>query len=126
MELEILSILFACECFNEFVPNDHKPMKITIQKPIWMVFSDNWPEYTSTEYRKFTASQDLHHDTSSPEYVQSNGMVETTIQTVKKESIKVLKKKERQIYCTSHTTYPIYPTPPLGQDMTQGQFLSGV
>ena len=22
--------------------------------------------------------------------------------------------------------YPIYPTPPLGQDMTQGQFLSGV
>ena len=24
------------------------------------------------------------------------------------------------------TDYPIYPTPPLGQDMTQGQFLSGV
>ena len=24
------------------------------------------------------------------------------------------------------TLYPIYPTPPLGQDMTQGQFLSGV
>ena len=23
-------------------------------------------------------------------------------------------------------TGPIYPTPPLGQDMTQGQFLSGV
>ena len=23
-------------------------------------------------------------------------------------------------------SYPIYPTPPLGQDMTQGQFLSGV
>ena len=23
-------------------------------------------------------------------------------------------------------TYHIYPTPPLGQDMTQGQFLSGV
>ena len=22
--------------------------------------------------------------------------------------------------------HPIYPTPPLGQDMTQGQFLSGV
>ena len=22
--------------------------------------------------------------------------------------------------------YPIYPTPPLGPDMTQGQFLSGV
>ena len=23
-------------------------------------------------------------------------------------------------------SYHIYPTPPLGQDMTQGQFLSGV
>ena len=23
-------------------------------------------------------------------------------------------------------SYPIYPTPPLGQDMTQGQFLSRV
>ena len=28
-------------------------------------------------------------------------------------------------YCT-HFDYHIYPTPPLGQDMTQGQFLSGV
>ena len=26
----------------------------------------------------------------------------------------------------SKRLYPIYPTPPLGQDMTQGQFLSGV
>ena len=25
-----------------------------------------------------------------------------------------------------HMTDPIYPTTPLGQDMTQGQFLSGV
>ena len=24
------------------------------------------------------------------------------------------------------TVYPYLPTPPLGQDMTQGQFLSGV
>ena len=27
---------------------------------------------------------------------------------------------------TTLTNDPIYPTPPLGQDMTQGQFLSGV
>ena len=25
-----------------------------------------------------------------------------------------------------YALYPIYPTPPLGQDMTQGQFLSGI
>ena len=28
--------------------------------------------------------------------------------------------------CFKMFTDPIYPTPPLGQDMTQGQFLSGV
>ena len=27
---------------------------------------------------------------------------------------------------TKTGAYPIYPTTPLGQDMTQGQFLSGV
>ena len=27
-------------------------------------------------------------------------------------------------YKDKETTDPIYPTPPLGQDMTQGQFLS--
>ena len=29
-------------------------------------------------------------------------------------------------YIKINRPYPIYPTPPLGQDMTQGQFLSGV
>ena len=29
-------------------------------------------------------------------------------------------------WCRWGGWYPIYPTPPLGQDMTQGQFLSGV
>ena len=29
-------------------------------------------------------------------------------------------------YNTKQSDNPIYPTPPLGQDMTQGQFLSGV
>ena len=31
-----------------------------------------------------------------------------------------------QYISTAVTTNPIYPTLPLGQDMTQGQFLSGV
>ena len=30
------------------------------------------------------------------------------------------------IYKNNNNNDPIYPTPPLGQDMTQGQFLSGV
>ena len=35
-------------------------------------------------------------------------------------------KNEWQIDLTIFRFNPIYPTPPLGQDMTQGQFLSGV
>ena len=39
-------------------------------------------------------------------------------------------KKELEDYvllaCLDDNDDPIYPTPPLGQDMTQGQFLSGV
>ena len=36
-------------------------------------------------------------------------------------------KGENIIYVPNkNSVKPIYPTPPLGQDMTQGQFLSGV
>ena len=40
--------------------------------------------------------------------------------------MKVLKAQLTEQYKNWKHTYPIYPTPPLGQDMTQGQFLSGV
>ena len=30
------------------------------------------------------------------------------------------------IVCLGFMAYPYLPTPPLGQDMTQGQFLNGV
>ena len=33
---------------------------------------------------------------------------------------------ECPVYDTKQSNGTIYPTPPLGQDMTQGQFLSGV
>ena len=31
-----------------------------------------------------------------------------------------------KLFFKKNSGYHIYPTPPLGQDMTQGQFLSGV
>ena len=45
-----------------------------------------------------------------------------------------IKSKTKLLLSSSNTTqhvvlkllYPIYPTPPLGQDMTQGQILNGV
>ena len=47
------------------------------------VISDNGPQYASYQYRNFAKQWDFEHITSSPEYPQSNGLVERTIQTIK-------------------------------------------
>ena len=48
------------------------------------VFSDNGPQFISNEYKLFSKQWDFVHDTSSPEFTQSNGFVERMIQTLKK------------------------------------------
>ena len=55
------------------------------------VFSDYGPGFTSLEFEKFSANWDFEHDTSSPEFALSNGMVERTIQTVKRTLLRCLK-----------------------------------
>jgi transposase InsO family protein len=47
------------------------------------VVSDNGPQYSSEDYRKFASEWEFNHVTSSPRYPQSNGFIERTIQTVK-------------------------------------------
>ena len=47
------------------------------------VISDNGPEFSSHEFSSFAKQWDFTHITSSPRYLQSNGRVERTIQTVK-------------------------------------------
>ena len=59
-----------------------------------LVFSDNGPKFASLEFRKFSASWDFEYDTSSPEFVKSNSMVERTIQTVKRNLLKCLKSRD--------------------------------
>ena len=49
-----------------------------------VVFSDNGPQYSSHEFKKFSKSWDFIRKTSSPEFPQSNGFVERAIQTIKK------------------------------------------
>ena len=53
---------------------------------------------------------------------------EETVATKPKRSKEInLKKGSLEKDCPNETVVgTIYPTPPLGQDMTQGQFLSGV
>ena len=53
--------------------------------------SDNGP---GKAFVNFITSWDFEHDTSSPNYPESNGLVERTIQTVKKTSKKAFGEDE--------------------------------
>ena len=44
--------------------------------------SDNGPQFTFYEYKKFSQEWDYKHITSSPRYPKSNGLVERNIQTI--------------------------------------------
>ena len=48
------------------------------------LITDNRPEFTSHHFKKFIKSWDFKHQTVSPYYHQSNGVVERSIQTVKR------------------------------------------
>ena len=55
------------------------------------VRSDNGPQYSSTEFAKFTSLYGFQHITSSPHFLRSNGLAERTIiQTVWRMLLKLL------------------------------------
>ena len=56
-----------------------------------IVFSDNGPEFTGSDYVRFSKEWDFHHDTSSSHFPESNGQVEHTIQVVKQTLKKAFK-----------------------------------
>ena len=58
------------------------------------IVSDGGPEYIGNEYVTFCKEWDIEHTYSSPEYPQSNGLAERTVQTVKRVLKKAIKKKE--------------------------------
>ena len=48
------------------------------------LFTDGGPQFVAKEFKKFTKDWDFVHHSSSPHFPQSNGMVERTVQTIKK------------------------------------------
>jgi hypothetical protein len=51
--------------------------------------SDNGTQFSSAEFREYCASLNIKQVTSSPEFAQSNGLVERHIQTVKRTLLKM-------------------------------------
>ena len=49
-----------------------------------IIMSDNGPEFIGKGYQDFVKQWDIDHDSSSPHYPESNGLVKRTIQTVKR------------------------------------------
>ena len=58
-----------------------------------IVFSDRAPQYTSPSFKSFAREWDFQHDYSSPHFPQSNGLVERSIQTVKRSMKKAREAK---------------------------------
>ncbi|XP_059049470.1 uncharacterized protein K02A2.6-like [Achroia grisella] len=48
------------------------------------LISDGGPQFSSTQFKEFSIKWEFDHIFSSPEHAQSNGMVERTIQSVKR------------------------------------------
>ncbi|CAL8130302.1 unnamed protein product [Orchesella dallaii] len=57
------------------------------------MISDNGPQYSSEEFRKFVEEWQIEHVTSSPGYPQSNGRAENAVKTCKNLMIKSIEGK---------------------------------
>lgn len=49
-----------------------------------VVISDNGPQYTSEDFKRFSRQWEFKHKTSSPAYPQSNGMAESAVKSAKR------------------------------------------
>ena len=75
-------IMKLCEINSSSVIKQLKNMFLRVGIPE-ILRSDNGPQFSSQEFRKFTQSWYFQHITSSPYYPKSNGLAEQYVQTIK-------------------------------------------
>ena len=95
-ELKGRILLVVSDYYSNFieVENISKPNSNGISKALMVMFarygvpdslvSDNGPQFSSEEFRKFARRWGFEHITSSPRYPQSNGKAENAVKTVKR------------------------------------------
>ena len=88
--------------------------------------SDNGPQFGSAEFRQFCRKVEVRHTTSSPEYPQSNGLAERTVQTVKQRLLKLFQEGQSlwQALAAIRST-PVSPSLPSPAVLLQGRNLRG-
>ncbi|CAC5421204.1 unnamed protein product [Mytilus coruscus] len=74
--------------------------------------SDNGPQFSSLEFKRFATEYGFKHTTSSPHYAQSNGQAERSVQTIEKL---IMKSKD------PHKTLLDYRNTPLDIDLSPAQ-----
>ena len=77
-----------------------------------ILHSDNGPQYSSLEFKKFVEEWDIVHITSSPRYAQSNGFIEKMVGVVKN-----IIKKAKMSKSNIHKALLAYRACPLSNGM---------
>ncbi|KAK3107076.1 hypothetical protein FSP39_006459 [Pinctada imbricata] len=84
-----------------------------------IVFSDNGPQFSSSQFKQFAESFDFEHITSSPLYPRSNGLVEKAVGIVKN-----LLKKADDDKSDFYTGLLIYRTTPVLNGKSPAELLN--
>lgn len=85
-----------------------------------VVFSDNGSQFSSVEFRKFAKEYEFSHETSSPTYARSNGLVESCVKRVK-----MLLKKSKEDGSDFYLGLLAYRSAPLECGLSPAELLKG-
>ena len=106
-EIDGQAFLLTVDRYSKYPLVDHMPTPVSSQaitakikaycaqfgRPD-VIISDNGPQYTGEAFKRFTREWNINHTTSSPRYLQSNGVIERQVKYLKPLIRKAMKCKE--------------------------------